>query len=57
MLRPGEGLLVGSYAAGLLLVHSEVEDTGYINARPFRVNAGAVHSYVRACSVPRQPVT
>ena len=41
----GEGLLVGSFARCLFLVHSEREETAYINARPFRVNAGPIHSY------------
>jgi len=45
--HPGEGLLVGSFATGLFLVHSECLDAeGYVNARPFRVNAGALCSYV-----------
>lgn len=39
---PGEGLLVGSFARGMFLVHSECEESGYINSRPFRVNAGPV---------------
>eukprot|EP00982_Pelagococcus_subviridis_P014526 31338-Pelagococcus_subviridis.AAC.9 len=44
---PGEGLLVGSFARGLFLVHSECLDAeGYVNARPFRVNAGPLCSYV-----------
>lgn len=46
-LEPGEGLLVGSFSRGLFLVHSECEETQYINSRPFRVNAGPVHSYVK----------
>ncbi|KAL9233770.1 hypothetical protein vseg_008724 [Gypsophila vaccaria] len=46
LLRPGEGLLVGSFARGLFLVHSECLETDYIASRPFRVNAGPVHSYV-----------
>lgn len=46
MLSLGEGMLVGSAAAGLFLVHSESLHSEYVNARPFRVNAGAVHSYV-----------
>ena len=38
---PGEGLLVGSFARGLFLAHSEcVSSFGYVNTRPFRVNAG-----------------
>ncbi len=46
MMAPGEGMLVGSHAGCLLLVQSESEDSGYVASRPFRVNAGAVHSYV-----------
>ena len=42
---PGEGMLIGSQAACLFLVQSESEDNGYVAARPFRVNAGAVHAY------------
>lgn len=47
MMRPGEGMLVGSQARGFFLVHSESEDSPYVAARPFRVNAGAVHAYIR----------
>lgn len=46
LMRPGEGLLVGSFARGLFLVHSECLESNYIASRPFRVNAGPVHSYV-----------
>ncbi|XP_057521846.1 uncharacterized protein LOC130801918 isoform X1 [Amaranthus tricolor] len=46
IMNPGEGLLVGSFARGLFLVHSECLETDYIASRPFRVNAGPVHSYV-----------
>ena len=42
---PGEGMLIGSQASCLFLVQSESEDNGYVAARPFRVNAGAVHAY------------
>ncbi|KAH7683574.1 3-dehydroquinate synthase II protein [Dioscorea alata] len=49
LMRPGEGLLVGSFARGLFLVHSECLESNYIASRPFRVNAGPVHAYV---SVP-----
>ncbi len=45
MLEQGEGMLVGNHARGFFLVHGEVADTEFVNARPFRVNAGAVHSY------------
>jgi len=46
--KQGEGLLVGNFANGLFLVHSEcISGEGYVNSRPFRVNAGAVHSYVQ----------
>ena len=40
--QPGEGLLVGSFARCLALVHSECDETSYIASRPFRVNAGPV---------------
>lgn len=45
MLRQGEGMLVGSQARGFFLLHGEIADTEFVNSRPFRVNAGAVHSY------------
>jgi 3-dehydroquinate synthase II len=47
-MGPGQGLLVGNSSAGLLLVHAENVETPYCATRPFRVNAGAVHAYVRA---------
>ncbi|XP_027922409.1 uncharacterized protein LOC114180312 isoform X2 [Vigna unguiculata] len=46
LMRPGEGLLIGSFARGLFLVHSECLESNYIASRPFRVNAGPVHAYV-----------
>ena len=46
--KVGEGLLVGNFANGLFLVHSEcLSGEGYVNSRPFRVNAGAIHSYAQ----------
>ncbi len=46
MMAPGEGMLVGSQSDVLFLVHSESEESPYVASRPFRVNAGAVHSYI-----------
>ncbi|MEE8167727.1 MAG: 3-dehydroquinate synthase II [Candidatus Hydrothermarchaeales archaeon] len=46
LLKIGEGMLVGSQASGLFLVHSETLETEYVASRPFRVNAGAVHAYI-----------
>jgi len=46
LLDVGEGMLVGSQSEGLFLVHSETLETEYVSARPFRVNAGAVHAYI-----------
>ena len=43
----GEGALVGNSSAGMFLVHAETESNPYVAARPFRVNAGAVHMFVR----------
>ncbi len=42
----GEGMLIGNTATGFLLVHSESVENPYVAARPFRVNAGAIHAYV-----------
>src|SRR2546428_13843395 len=39
-------MLVGNSSAGLFLIHAETVETGYVAARPFRVNAGAVHTYI-----------
>ena len=47
-LDVGDALFVGSFAEGLFLVHSECIATEYIASRPFRFNAGAIHSYVLA---------
>jgi 3-dehydroquinate synthase II len=47
LMIPGEGMLIGSQSSGLFLVHSESEESPYVAARPFRVNAGAVHAYIR----------
>jgi len=44
----GEGMLVGNTASGFFLVHSESIENPYVAARPFRVNAGAVHAYTLA---------
>ncbi|MBU6997784.1 MAG: 3-dehydroquinate synthase II [Theionarchaea archaeon] len=46
LFRRGEGLLVGSFARGLFLVHSENVESEWAAPRPFRVNCGAVHCYV-----------
>jgi 3-dehydroquinate synthase II len=46
LLRPAEGLLVGSAAAFLFHVASEAIGSQFSRPRPFRVNAGAAHSYV-----------
>lgn len=47
LFSPSEGLLIGDYAHAQFLVHSENIATEHCAARPFRVNAGAVHGYVR----------
>ena len=41
-----EGILVGSYASGFILGCSETHPLPYMPTRPFRVNAGGLHSYV-----------
>jgi 3-dehydroquinate synthase II len=47
LMVPGEGMLIGSQSNGLFLVNSESDESPYVAARPFRVNAGAVHAYIR----------
>jgi len=47
MLNRGEGMLVGNSSGGMFLVHAETEENPYVASRPFRVNAGAVHMYIR----------
>jgi 3-dehydroquinate synthase II len=47
LMRPGEGMLIGSQSRAFFLVQSESEESPYVAARPFRVNAGAVHAYVK----------
>ncbi len=46
LLEEGEGLLIGSSASSLVIVHGETLETEYVPSRPFRVNAGPPHSYV-----------
>mgnify|MGYP001772697440 FL=1 len=47
ILKRGEGMLVGNSSGGMLLVAAETEENPYVASRPFRVNAGAVHMYIR----------
>ena len=44
-MRPGEGMLIGNSSSAMFLVHSESIENPYVETRPFRVNAGAVHAY------------
>lgn len=46
VLARGQGLLTGNSSGFTFLVHAETESNPYVAARPFRVNAGAVHAYV-----------
>jgi 3-dehydroquinate synthase II len=51
LMAQGEGILVGCQSAGFFLVEAEVHENPYVQARPFRVNAGAISMYVL---VPKQ---
>nr|WP_221383398.1 3-dehydroquinate synthase II [Actinoplanes polyasparticus] len=46
--RKDEGILVGSHSKGMVLCVSETHPLPYMPTRPFRVNAGAIHSYTLA---------
>jgi 3-dehydroquinate synthase II len=45
-MKSGEGMLIGNYSNAFFLVHSESVENPYVEPRPFRVNAGAVHAYI-----------
>lgn len=47
LMGEGEGMLVGNSSAFLFLVQAETKENPYVAPRPFRVNAGPVHAYVR----------
>lgn len=49
LLQEDEGILTGSASQGMALVLSEAATVQYCPSRPFRVNAGSVHSY---CLLP-----
>jgi len=42
----GQGMLIGNASNAFFLVHSESLKNSYVAARPFRVNASALHAYV-----------
>ena len=46
LMRPGEGMLIGSQSSGLFLLEAEVHKNPHVEPRPFRVNAGPVSAYV-----------
>lgn len=46
LFTPTEGMVVGSTSQGGILCCPEVFHLPYMELRPFRVNAGAVHSYI-----------
>lgn len=48
LMNEGEGMLVGNSSGFLFLVQAEVLPNPYVAPRPFRVNAGPVHSYLRS---------
>jgi 3-dehydroquinate synthase II len=46
-MQDGDGMLVGNFSHFLFLVQAETRSSPYVAPRPFRVNAGALHAYVR----------
>ncbi len=46
ILEAGRGMLVGNSSSSFFLVYNENVESPYCDARPFRVNAGAVHAYI-----------
>lgn len=47
MMQEGQGALVGNSAGFLFLVQAETRRNPYVAPRPFRINAGAVHAYIK----------
>ena len=47
ILEPGVGMLAGDSSSAMFLVHNENVASPYCDPRPFRVNIGGVHAYVR----------
>ncbi|WP_139489867.1 3-dehydroquinate synthase II [Brevibacillus dissolubilis] len=45
IMTQDEGMIIGSTSGGGVFVCSETHYLPYMNLRPFRVNAGAIHSY------------
>jgi len=45
LMVKGEGMLVGCQASGFFHVEAEVTENPYVQARPFRVNAGSLSMY------------
>jgi 3-amino-4-hydroxybenzoic acid synthase len=50
LMTTDEGMLVGSTCAAMILACSETHPLPYMPLRPFRVNAGGVHSYILGAS-------
>jgi len=46
-MKIGEGMLVGNSSQAFFLVHSESIENPYVEPRPFRINAGPVHAYIK----------
>ena len=46
VLEQEEGMIVGSSSKSMVLVHGETVESEFVPTRPFRVNAGAAHSYI-----------
>ncbi|ETR68458.1 MAG: 3-dehydroquinate synthase [Candidatus Magnetoglobus multicellularis str. Araruama] len=47
LMEEGEGCLIGNSSRAMFLVHSESIENPYVSPRPFRVNAGPVHAYIK----------
>tara|TARA_Y100001954_G_scaffold51906_1_gene55171 strand:- start:935 stop:1687 length:753 start_codon:yes stop_codon:yes gene_type:complete len=45
-INEGQGAATGSISGKLCLIHGETISSEYVPSRPFRINAGAIHSYI-----------
>ncbi len=51
-INEGQGAATGSISGKLCLIHGETISSEYVPNRPFRINAGAIHSYIAILSSP-----
>lgn len=47
IMKRGQGMLAGNTSSGMLLVQADCIENKYTGKRAFKVNAGAIHAYIK----------